>query len=449
MDLTMNKKILNQQIVLMRRYSKQARVHLVRRLLRRAAVFSKKNGTEEAKKKLKRKADRLIEEILVLKGFKDDDITKFALLGQGLYLKHARKTECTMSGPEIRILAKLAIYKVLVCRVKTFRELWPDWKETVPKLLSAQSVNTKSASKQTGKIKKDNVQNSNSHITGKVLANKTKSKIKKKSKSSADKTVFKDVGGSNRKDNGDKLVSGVVHNDCNSMHSSEEVLAGNTRNLNFAQRSKQKTKKDPKLRVGKVGTTGPKKRKISPEVIMGSDAVVGNTRTSTQDKNGRWQSKMKSNKPEMKAAPLDSVAQPVFSRAKNELFPTSLTPAVTKDPFFVEAKGSAPVESTVMFEPRVANCIYGDGSNRAERRKFAVRTSGANNKSFKVDRRDVFKETKKTSDFGYNNIKKARQQVAATKSGLHPSWEAKKRIQDQQKLTVPFQGKKIKFSDDD
>ncbi|XP_024946287.1 serum response factor-binding protein 1 isoform X2 [Cephus cinctus] len=110
----------------MRHLVRQARVNVIRKLVREAKTLRAKRGTEMQQNKYKRKADRLTEEVLAAKKLKDDDISKFVITN-----KKSLQDVLTdqTSDASTRIMVKLGNYKSLAERVATIKEKFPNYEE--------------------------------------------------------------------------------------------------------------------------------------------------------------------------------------------------------------------------------------------------------------------------------------------------------------------------------
>ncbi|CAH0381710.1 unnamed protein product [Bemisia tabaci] len=122
---------LNGQISSMRGSVKQVKTHLINKLTREAKKLREKKGTEEQKKQNQKKADRFIEEVMLMKKILPDDVSKFVL--------KTENCESVISKPNIpletKVLARFGTHKILVSVIDKFRSEHPTWKEVMEDLV--------------------------------------------------------------------------------------------------------------------------------------------------------------------------------------------------------------------------------------------------------------------------------------------------------------------------
>ncbi|XP_068215972.1 uncharacterized protein [Palaemon carinicauda] len=129
----LNKQILNNFIVKNRPVIRKGKAHLANRLVRRSQELrNSKTDNDLKKNKNCRKADKLIEEIRMLRKFYDDDVTKYALLNTKTILEVSNDESATL---EERALCRIATYKAVAPEIEKFRNQYPDWDKKVPQLL--------------------------------------------------------------------------------------------------------------------------------------------------------------------------------------------------------------------------------------------------------------------------------------------------------------------------
>ncbi|KAG8237097.1 hypothetical protein J437_LFUL017375 [Ladona fulva] len=144
-----DKLTLNNEIVLMRKVVRQARVHVIAKLIREIKKLRASKGDDALKAKCNRKAERKVEVLMVLKKLKPDVVSKFALKNTE---NAAEKIADPNTEIEERALFRLISSKVLAERVNQFRSKYPDWKEFICEMLDEIGANRKKNSDKPDKI---------------------------------------------------------------------------------------------------------------------------------------------------------------------------------------------------------------------------------------------------------------------------------------------------------
>lgn len=123
---------INNQVVLMRGAMKQAKLHTIRKMSRQAKSLRSKKGNEEQMTKNKRKADRLVKEISVIKELNSDNVSRFALTNS-----HTLKTLPKEMFGDLPVfcMTKLAEHKAVVLAVNGCRKKFSNWEKELPQLL--------------------------------------------------------------------------------------------------------------------------------------------------------------------------------------------------------------------------------------------------------------------------------------------------------------------------
>ncbi|XP_022168345.1 serum response factor-binding protein 1-like [Myzus persicae] len=129
----LSKLSLNNQIVTMRHIVRKSKVHTIHKLTREAKKLKEKKGNEEQLVKNKKKAERFISELMVIKKLNDDDVTKYALQNEVPSATILNSIDITL---ETRALARLAGHKFITDEVQKFRSKYPDWKLCITDLLN-------------------------------------------------------------------------------------------------------------------------------------------------------------------------------------------------------------------------------------------------------------------------------------------------------------------------
>ncbi|XP_026463004.1 serum response factor-binding protein 1-like [Ctenocephalides felis] len=113
----MNKAELNNEIVLMRKTVRQAKVHIIRKLVREIRILKEKTKPEGGDK-FKAKADRLYEELTIIKKLDCDVISKHALT----LTEDPKKILSKAESLHDRALNRFAVHKSVCDKVKSIRE---------------------------------------------------------------------------------------------------------------------------------------------------------------------------------------------------------------------------------------------------------------------------------------------------------------------------------------
>ncbi|XP_067666891.1 serum response factor-binding protein 1-like [Haliotis asinina] len=127
---------LNNNIVTMRKRVKQAKVRVIQKLVRSIDSLKKKKGTPAMLEKNKRKAERLVEEIHVIKHLKADKISKFAIGNTVSFVELCKQDNSSIQS---RALTRVSENEVIQKEVVRFRDSHPDWKSLSAFLLMKQS----------------------------------------------------------------------------------------------------------------------------------------------------------------------------------------------------------------------------------------------------------------------------------------------------------------------
>nr|CAD7442130.1 unnamed protein product [Timema bartmani] len=143
----------------MRKDVRRVKVLVVRKLIRNAEALRKRKGNEDQTQKCQRKATRLVDEVMILKKLKDDEISRFALLGKEIEEPDNSDIEAKLRG---HVLSRLAAHPVMTSKVQRFRDSFPGWAITLPVLLKTLGANQKKKKcKNTDGVKTKNKANLN------------------------------------------------------------------------------------------------------------------------------------------------------------------------------------------------------------------------------------------------------------------------------------------------
>lgn len=142
----------------MRKCIRRARVHIVRKLVRQVKSLRSKKGDEKHEEKNKRKADKLASELMILKKISEDNAARFLVTNEKSLTEILADP---MSDAENRVLGRLASQKIIVDRVKEFKQKYPNYTEYLGpgkrKLMKLRRKAAKQA-KKTAKLNTENVE---------------------------------------------------------------------------------------------------------------------------------------------------------------------------------------------------------------------------------------------------------------------------------------------------
>lgn len=128
MALAIAGKDINNEIVLLRQCVRQARICTINKLVREAKRLRTNHGNEKQLEKNKHKADKLLREIFALKRIKDDEISRFGIVGlENLQavLQNSRTDDRT------RAVAKVVRRSSLHARITELMEKFPGCQEYI------------------------------------------------------------------------------------------------------------------------------------------------------------------------------------------------------------------------------------------------------------------------------------------------------------------------------
>jgi len=128
----MDKLTLNNQIVSMRQKVDKAKLYTINKLVRELRRLKSKNGSEEQKEKFNRKAERLMEEVLVIKKQKADDVSKFALCNSKMLSEIIADPAASLKD---KALARISTQPTISTCVSQFHTKFPMWNNIVPQLI--------------------------------------------------------------------------------------------------------------------------------------------------------------------------------------------------------------------------------------------------------------------------------------------------------------------------
>ncbi|XP_003703326.1 uncharacterized protein LOC100875376 [Megachile rotundata] len=406
----------NNEIILLRQFVRQARICVISKLVREAKKLRALRGNEKQLERNKNKADKLLKEVFALKDIKDDEISKFGIINSD-NLQDMLENPGTDDGTKAMI--KIARYKHLNEKILKFKEKFPDYREFVRQRKNRDSTKRKGRSNSVGNIPKANRLRNDTNTVG-VAAYKEKRKKREKRDTRTvteanhfERAVFP------QNENDDDNDNGQASNEL-----SDESLP----------LRKKLEGKESKLVVKVISKEAAVKRFVE---------VLGETDT-----------KEESNEREEKDVRRSSNDAVERSKRIDDFF-LSFDEAGSNDAVsFVEGNDNRRVSE---LDPRAFEAVrvkskdgkfYKDNRERRENGRKAW-TDGNNDISRgpstkNVTRSDEKEDTRfqRTSRFPKRNIENT---IETKDENLHPSWAARKKQQEMMKQA--FQGKKIKFDE--
>ncbi|KYN19025.1 PREDICTED: serum response factor-binding protein 1 [Trachymyrmex cornetzi] len=404
----MAKSEMNSEFILLRHAVRQARVCIVNKLIKEAKLLRDRHGNEAQKEKCRRKADKLIDEVYALKTIKDDDISKFGLLNERSLTKILQDQS---SSSSVRIMARVANYKILNKRLTQFKERFPDYKHLTEK------------KKKTTKLK-----DKNTAKTRKAKENNSQNKSSKKQKVVTDKNVEQPQHDSEDEETCKKELSEVRSN----LRKRKKTLAEDGTSL-----EKQKS-----LKLGKDSTseitsvTDKQSNVIKPSSITKEAKVKRFTELlEEQETNQDAQMSTKSQDSASTATKQAKVVDDFFMTADGQNYQgSSASTSYTK----------SHRHNTRTKPLQLNDRVKEQSANRKNDTNLNKKPPGKQSFSMKSKKMTPNKINNRT-----NNSNTNRNTIINKKddnADLHPSWMAKKK--EQEIMSKGFQGKKIVFTDD-
>lgn len=376
---------------------RQARVCIVNKLIKEAKLLRDRHGNEAQREKCRKKADKLIAEVYALKTIKDDDISKFGILDErGL----AEILHDQSSSDSVRVMARVAYYKILNRRLTQFKEKFPDCKEHL-------AENNK---KKTTKLKDKNAT--------KTKENNTRNKGSKKRKFDLDKNVEQP-----RHNEGEEACSDELSEARSNSRKRRKTL-----DEDCASVEKQK------LKLEKAGTSKVTDRQsnvIKPSNVTKEATVKRFAKLlEEQEVNQDAQISVENQDPPNTATEQEKVVDDFF---------------ITEDGQNYQGNNAS---TSYMKSPRYNTRAKAFQSNDRTKKQNTSHKNDTNlNKN--PSKQSFSMKSKKLNRINKSVSKNANENALNKKAeniSLHPSWMAKRK--EQEIMSRGFQGKKIVFTDD-
>ncbi|XP_060865578.1 serum response factor-binding protein 1-like [Metopolophium dirhodum] len=442
---------LNNQIVTMRHIVRKSKVHTIHKLTREAKKLKEKKGSEEQLIKNKKKADRFISELMVIKKLNDDDVTKYALQNEVPSAKILNSIDIKL---ETRALARLAGHKFIIDEIQKFRSKYSDWKMCITDLLNELGA------KYRAKKKPNNNKSVKTEVKTKIL-NKNNKKIKNieefvdaqsKSESTQSETDDQSVSDGSQSEPEDQSVSESLQSESEDQLESENGLKSDSLSVQKRSPHEDNTSSDEyqnnmskgsKLLISNNKELFAGNKEECPSTldinvnysqvktnVLNTELPKKNLHLSTNEILDNIDVTLDKNVSKRKAK--QNISSKVENKKKritvNEIKPV----CETVDSFFMTVDNQ---DYMSVYKPPPAT-----------ERDIEERTKVEHQKPIK----EFFSKGKKVIIGKQNNMgnrrERRQQQVEeSVDTALHPSWEAKRK----QKSLAKFEGKKITFDDED
>ncbi|XP_052792430.1 serum response factor-binding protein 1-like [Mya arenaria] len=148
---SIDKVALNNKVVNMRSVVQRAKLYVINDLTKKMKKLRNKKGSDEQKEKNSQKADRLVEEMKIIKILRPDYISKYALGSTEKFSNLVMKPSTTM---EQRALARLSEQKFIQEKVNGFRSEHADWKDLAAFLITKHTAREFQKKKSKEKLQK-------------------------------------------------------------------------------------------------------------------------------------------------------------------------------------------------------------------------------------------------------------------------------------------------------
>ncbi|XP_077989406.1 uncharacterized protein LOC144443737 [Glandiceps talaboti] len=409
---------LNNEVVHIRPVVRRAKVIVTHHLIRRAKHLRSKKGSDEQKAKNERRADRMMNEIEVIKDLKPDGVIKKALK-EDITLQHLDKPTATA---EERAVARVICHDIVKKCVDKVKEKYSQSDfDRLQKKISSKNVNTKKRQQ-----KKPGSRSSRKMERQQQKADserKDEGDQKTNDTDDEEDDSDDDSGNVDEGDGSDDVDEGDDGDDVDEGDDGDDVDEGDD--------------------VDDVDEEAVENKKQDDSVNLTNDLASG--------------------------AKADSNFKSARSKEKSLFFSDSDNEQVSEEKQKRTASNSSRnvVDFKVMGKRTLQSTFHGSLSSAAtgqerrynkqpDRRKDAPRQnsrSKPNHNGMRTERQGRANPCK--ADLGVKRKSPVKRkediikaQTSSTQS-IHPSWEASRKRREQETAVVKFQGKKIKFDDDE
>lgn len=412
----MKKVEINNEIVLLRQYVRQARICVINKLIREAKRLRTTNhGTEKQLEKNKNKADKLLREVFALKRIKDDEISKFGIVNFE-YLEDIVRNPRTDDGT--RAMVKVVCYKSLSSRIAEFQDKFPDYGEYITlKRTKGSPKKKESCPVNVPERRSKRLQSAANDIT---------ETVQRESLKDTEEDVASSAGTSREK--GTKVAKK------RGKSSKEEETGGEAK-------EEEDVAKAAKIRDAEVESKAGQCSKVVAKIIS-TQATVKRFAEVLQESVER-----------------SDASDEALTKTRETCNETAEMPKKADD-FFLQADGATSHLSTALsYEDKNPSSEFESRStSKASRFDERARKQRRDARGQKLNDRNASRGGRNARESGNARSQENRKSVraeersggkstsAVEKEGLHPSWAAKRKQQDM--IKQGFQGKKIKFDED-
>ncbi|XP_006806710.1 serum response factor-binding protein 1 isoform X2 [Neolamprologus brichardi] len=466
---------LNNEVVKMRKEVKRVRALIIRKLTRQIGALKKKKGNETEMERNQRRAARLLEEIHDMKNLVPDQVTKTALQKNLSFEQVCKNPKSTISD---RAIARIATHPQFSRKIENIKAAVKAFKEE----------RTKSG-KRGGKEK---VQNQGKAVEGKVtLQLQEKKEGKEELRENSEEEHLKESEDGAVAEVGEKTEKGGtsdVHAQKKTEPKSVRAAPGKTSDIKEIVKNKSPVKKEKPIIQAEAAeeesdleSSGDEEKEYFDDSTEERFHKQSSQSEESDDDDGFFVGKVskfkkKKKKPKnesMEEVAADKRAEAGKDSAENVKSSDKLENQLDELESRLKSKATK-LES--LFCPSLAGGGRGAGRGKGGD-KFRKHNKDFNKqpKFQKPDKSSGSKYSKpcpdgkhpESEDKGFATASRGRGQGRgdvlrqkdhrgggvfshrAPQQALHPSWEASKRRKEQQGQILAFQGKKIKFGDDD
>ncbi|CAI5690065.1 unnamed protein product [Oreochromis niloticus] len=471
---------LNNEVVKMRKEVKRVRALIIRKLTRQIGALKKKKGNETEMERNQRRAARLLEEIHDMKNLVPDQVTKTALQKNLSFEQVCKNPKSTISD---RAIARIATHPQFSRKIENIKAAVKAFKEE--RMKSGKPVG------------KEKVQNQGKAVEGKVtLQLQEKKEGKEELRENSEEECLKeseDGTVAEVREETEKGGTSDVHAQKNTEPKSVRAAPGKTSDIKEIVKNKPPVKREEKPVIqaepaeeeSDLESSGDEEREYFDDSTEERFHKQSSQSEESDDddsffvgKVSKFKKKKKNPKDEgMEEVAADKRAEAGKDSAENVKSSDKLESQLDELESRLKSKATK-LES--LFCPSLAGTKAGGGRGAGRGRggeKFRKHNKDFNKqpKFQKPEKSSGSKYSKpwpdgkhpESEDKGFATASRGRGQGRgdvlrqkdhrgggvfshrAPQQALHPSWEASKRRKEQQGQILAFQGKKIKFGDDD
>ncbi|GAB6018754.1 hypothetical protein CHUAL_000427 [Chamberlinius hualienensis] len=440
-DLT--KVNLNKQRVHLRKIIKRAKLHTISSLVHKLAKLKK--SAEKGVQKAKRKSERLLVEINEIKCLKLDDISRFALTNQETFAVIAKK-----GTSKERALARISEHRFVAKEIKDFREEFPKWAIQVPSLFNLWDFQNNVMNKRgKNKMAKEELNPSITNTGNEGMVqhkNDTKKRKKNIKKPSSNDSTFPLKNDTEKKeivsDVEDDVRSDVIELEDNDREeNNSSLLVINDDEKEDSSDSFFDKEQDHKHLTGSVR---------NPDKINANKKMSLNEISQTlKFQHSKAAIQKVTGDMEIRILNLNEDAEEfdVSSKSKNKKSNPVITGQKPRSSFFLDMDDNELSDQIPEDEPTMSEVSE---SVKSHPNKKFRHNDAKNQRNFKSNTKTTRQSSKQTVKSNKSRQPESRtkgvQQPSPLPTVLHPSWEAKRKLN--KTAIQEFKGTKIKFDDD-